>query len=162
MATFIHLCHETDLKRIRRAGLKVQKGRMGVYAVPATPDFYISHQWVRELRRWRPGALVALYLRIPGGMPVFFGHYNGPHTLGSADEAVAALMQGDNKLGFEAIIVGDVPASAIIRINTVRPITGWRYYPTAKGRQPCGCPACQTRGEPFSRRFRERFEAESR
>jgi hypothetical protein len=159
MATFIHLCLEADLKRIRRAGLKVQKGRQGVYAMPATPNFYVSHQWARELRRWRPGVLVALYLRISGEMPVFFGHYNGPHTLGTADEAVAALLRGDEKLGFEAIIVGDVPASAIIRVAPLRPVTGWRYFPSAKGREPCGCPACQARGEPFSRRFKDRYES---
>lgn len=58
-------------------------------------------------------------------------------------------------------IGGDVPASAIIRVATLRPITGWRYFPSAKGRTPCGCPARQTRGEPFSRRCKDRFAAEN-
>ena len=43
MATFIHLCHEADLKRIKRSGLKDRKQRRGVYAMPATPHFYLSH-----------------------------------------------------------------------------------------------------------------------
>ena len=70
-------------------------------------------------------------------------------------------MHGDLKLGFETIILGGVPASAIIRVTPMRPITGWRYFPEAKGREPCGCPVCQSRGEPFSRSIRERWRAEN-
>lgn len=39
MAAFVHLCAESDLKSIRRSGLKVQRQRRGVYVMPATPDF---------------------------------------------------------------------------------------------------------------------------
>jgi len=160
MASFVHLCHAADVKRIRRAGIKIQKGRHGVYVVPATPDFYMSHQWLRELKRWRPGPVVAVYLRIPGNTRVLYGRYGGPHTEGSADEAVAALMQQDSKLGFETVLSRDVGPAEITRVTPMRPITGWRYYPTAKGREPCGCPMCQNPGERYSRRFRERFKAE--
>lgn len=161
MAVFVHLCHETDLKSIRRSGLKAQKGRRGVYAMPVTPDFYASHQWTRELRRWRSGPQVALYLRIPGDLPVLFGHYNGPHELGTADQAVAAMLrERDHALGFECILAGDVVPGAIIRSVPMKPLTGWRYFPKAKGREPCGCPACQLRGEPYSTRFRERYATE--
>ncbi len=162
MAVFVHICAEADVKRIRRTELKVQKGRHGIYAMPVTPDFYASHQWLRELRRWCPGPAVAIYLRIPGKAPVLYGHYGGPHALGTADMAVAALLADpDHAPGFECILGGDIAPGAIIRATPMKPITGWRYYPKAKGREPCGCPACQPRGEPFSRRFRERYEAEN-
>lgn len=156
MPTFVHICQDSDVKRIKRAGILVQKRRRGVYAMPVTPDFYVSHQWARELRRWRPGPLAALYMRIPGNTPVLYGHYLGPHTDGTADSAAAALMKGDVKLGFEAIILADIPAAAILRARQIRPITGWRYYPTAKGRAPCLPGARRTLQPPLPRALRER------
>lgn len=120
----------------------------------------MSHQWLRELGRWVQGQAVATYLRVPGDTPVLYGHYGGPHTAGCADEAVSALMHGDTKLGLEAMILRDVRPSEISRISRLRPITGLRYYPAAKGRKLGGCPACIGRGEPYGRRLRERFGAD--
>lgn len=160
MALFVHIAPDKALRSIRRTGLKPGKHSRGVFALPATPDFYASHQWVRELRRFTPGSLRAVYFRLAGDTPVIFGHYGGPHTDGTADGAVGGLMKAEDKLGWEAIVLAPVPASAITSVRPLRQVTGWRFYPGAKGRKPCGCPGCISRGEPFSRKLKAAYAAE--
>lgn len=63
MAMFVHLALESRLPQIRRAGLSKLRPAFGsfpggVFAVPVTPDFVGSHQWLRELKR-RGGGLSA-------------------------------------------------------------------------------------------------------
>lgn len=158
MAMFVHFAPESEITSIRRNGLKAGKKMRGVYAVPATPDFYASHQWLRELRRFHQGkTLVAIYFRVDGEAPALFGRYGGPHAIGTADMAVRALMTAPQALGFETILSGPIPASSITSVKTIRQVTGWRFYPSAKGRKPCACPACLARGEPFSQKIRTRF-----
>ncbi len=156
MASFVHVTAEEDLARIRRSGLRPGRGQAGVYAVPVTPDFMGSHQWLREIGRWKCGRrMAAVYFRIPGGTPVVFGRYNQHHTAGTADEAVAALLAAADPLGFETIVQRAVRADEITSVKAMRQITGWRYFPAAKGRPPfCTCDYCQ-RGQPFSRRLRK-------
>ena len=160
MALFVHLAPEKAVRSIRRVGLKPGRYSKGVFALPATPDFYASHQWLRELRRFTPGSMRAVYFRLAGDAPVLFGRYGGPHREGTADEAVAALMQAEDKLGAEAIVLQPVAARAITSIRALRQVTGWRFYPGAKGRKPCGCPGCISRGEPFSQALRRAYEAQ--
>ena len=159
MALFVHIAPDKALGSIRRTGLKAGRHTRGVYALPATPDFYASHQWVRELRRFTPGSLRSVYFRLRGDTPVIFGHYGGPHRTGTADEAVAGLMAAADKLGWEAIVLTSVPARAITSVRPLRQVTGWRFFPAAKGREPCGCPGCMSRGEPFSRKIRQAYNA---
>lgn len=159
MALFVHIAPERAVRSIRRTGLKTAKHSRGVFALPATPDFYASHQWLRELRRFTPGSLQAIYFRLPGDTPVIFGHYGGPHTDGTADQAVAGLMAAEDKLGWEAIVLSNVSAKSITSIRPLRQLIGWRFYPGAKGRAPCGCPGCMSRGEPFSRKLKEAYRA---
>jgi hypothetical protein len=54
MAMFVHLAFEAGLNRIVCNGIsrsrRVVSGvPRGVFAVPVTRNFYISHQWLREL-----------------------------------------------------------------------------------------------------------------
>lgn len=166
MALFVHFAPVDQVTRIKRHGLRAGRHTRGVYAVPATPDFYASHQWLRELKRCHAGkTLAAIYVRVDGAAPALFGPYGGPHTIGTANMAVAALMAriakrdhlNDEALGFEAILDGPITADAITSVRILRQVTGWRFYPKAKGRRPCACPACLGRGEPFSQRIRTRF-----
>jgi hypothetical protein len=158
MAMFVHFAPQSAIGSIRRAGLKAGRFSRGIYAVPATPDFYASHQWLRELRRFHSGQpLVAVYFRLPGDAPVLFGPYGGTHLLGTADMAVGALMRTETPLGFEAIVYEQIAVSAITSVRDVRQVTGWRFFPAAKGRKPCSCPACLGRGEPFSQKIRAKY-----
>ncbi len=83
MATFVHLTPEHNLKFILRNGIRrlTQRGTgiLGVYVSPVTPNFYASHQWVRELKRRNAGPIVAIYLRIPDEEMVSVGRYNEEH-----------------------------------------------------------------------------------
>lgn len=158
MAMFIHFAPVSHVTTIKRTGLRASKHARGIYAVPATPDFYASHQWLRELRRFHAGAaLAAIYFRVAGDAPALYGRYGGPHAIGSADMAVAALMAAEQKLGFEAILDGPIPPAAITSVRALRQVTGWRFFPSAKGRKPCACPACLGRGEPFSQKIRAKY-----
>jgi hypothetical protein len=69
MATFVHLTAEKNIKGILRNGisrLRRSAGRPhGIFAMPVTRNFYVSHQWLRELRRRGQGSVAAVYFRIP-------------------------------------------------------------------------------------------------
>ncbi len=155
MAAFVHLTTEAHVTRIRRSGIRAAKRAPGVYAMPVLPDFQRSHQWLRELRRWKGGqSLIAVYFRLPGDTPVVFGRYNQVHTEGTADDAVATLKVLEDAAGFEAAVLRAVEPGEITSIKHLPQLTGWRYFPEAKGKKPfCTCEYCQ-KGLPFSRRLR--------
>jgi len=156
MAAFVHLTTDSNVARIRRGGIRATKGAPGVFAMPVLPDFQRSHQWLRELRRWKAGrSLLAVYFRVPGDTSVVFGRYNKQHIVGTADDAAAALKSLDDAGGFEAAIQRHIAPGEITSIKHLPQITGWRYFPEAKGRKPfCTCDYCQ-KGLPFSRRLRD-------
>lgn len=129
----------------------------GIFAMPMTRNFYVSHQWLRELRRRGSGVIAGVYFRIPDDEPVWVGHYNQAHQPMSAAEAVATVMAGESREGFEVIIPRRVAASDIHRVRSLPQVVGWRYYPGAHGKRPCGCPFCQ-RGLYGARRLREEYE----
>lgn len=163
MAIFVHLTTESKLSRIRRGGIaRARRGvgelPRGVYAVPVTRNFYVSHQWLRELKRKNEGgAIAAVYFRIADEELVWVGHYNQTHHPMTAAEAVAAFMAAENREGWEVIIPRRVEAKEIHRVRPVPQVLGWRYYPEAKGRPPfCACAYC-TRGEYGARRLRARL-----
>lgn len=59
MPTFVHIADERNSKAILRAGLQLPRIRrpssplspVGVFALPVTTNFFVSHQWLRELKR---------------------------------------------------------------------------------------------------------------
>ena len=64
MAMFVHLTPESRIALIRRNGIRRVRRAAGefpggVFAVPVTRNFYVSHQWVRELKRRNQGAIAA-------------------------------------------------------------------------------------------------------
>ena len=163
MATFVHLTPEKNLKSILRNGITrlTQRGNgsIGVYATPVTKNFYASHQWLRELKRRQAGLIVAVYFRVPDETPVMIGHYNQAHQTLTAAQAIAAMMQCADPMGYEVIIPRKIARDEIQRYRSVPQIIGWRYYPDAHGKKPCGCPFCQ-RGQVGGRKLRERYEQE--
>lgn len=165
MAMFVHLAKASDVPHIRRVGIRRQRRRSGdfpggVFAVPLTNDFQISHQWLRELKRWKHGPIAAVYLRIADDEPVWVGHYHRQHRWLTAAEAVAGFMKGDDVLGWEVVIPRRVSASEIHRTARLPQVIGWRYFPGSKGQRPFVC-ACCTRGEYGARRLRQRAERDA-
>jgi len=170
MPTFVHLTTEDTARQVRTRGLRAgrlwpsaqgrgQGADRGVFAMPVLPDFQVSHQWLRELRRRGPRQLVGVYFRIPDAEPVLVGRFNQDHAALTASQAVALLLNGSDILGFEVIIPRSIPARAITAVRGLRQLTGWRYYPGANGKPPfCRCPYCQ-RGEINCQRLRRQYQA---
>jgi len=70
-----------------------------------------------------------------------------------ASEAVAAVLNHTDPMGLEVIIPRSITPREITRIYLAPQITGWRYYPDAKGKPPfCHCKFCN-RGEIRAKRL---------
>jgi hypothetical protein len=162
VATLVHLADARDARRIERNGLAPGKfrdpDRRGVYAMPVLPNYFMSHQWMRELKRRGLRTMVAVQFRVPDREPVLVGHYNAKHTPMSASRAVRVVMDAPDARGYEVLIPRKIDAKAIVAIRPVNRVVGWRFYPEAHGKPVCGCPAC-SKGEVKSRRLREAYRA---
>lgn len=165
MALFVHLASEKNSDSIRRSGIKAQRVRVAllpgyervVFAMPVTADFYVSHQWLRELKRDGRRSIVGVYIRIPDGQRVLVGHYNQSHSEMAANEAVGTVFNSDQPEGYEVLIPRKVEPTEIHDIKQLPQVLGWRYYPDSNGRKPCGCPYC-TKGDIKSKRIRDAYE----
>src|SRR5262245_39048938 len=108
MPMFVHLTREKDIKAILRNGisrLRKRSGRPhGIFAMPVTRNFYVSHQWLRELKRRGPGTIAGVYFRIPDEENVWVGHYNQSHRQMTAAEAAALMSGSESQEGYEVII----------------------------------------------------------
>ena len=189
MPVFVHLTSQRNLASIRRGGIGAIKKRLrprGVYALPVTPNFQVSHQWLRELRRLGGGTILGVYFRIPDDEPVEVGHYDSLHLPMTAAEAVALMMAAEQqdpvaaraadreskavrnrrKLpsspeGFEVIVPRVIAPSEIIRVKALPQVVGWRYRPGANGTRPCICICCERGGYGVGKLLRRVEEAEA-
>lgn len=185
MAVFVHLTSHRNIAAIRRGGIRpVKIGRYrpsGIYALPVTRNFNISHQWLRELRRLGGGTIVGVYFRIPDDEPVEISHYNGAGVDMTAAEAAGlmfALEQNDPVQaraedearrkkpalpsapeGYQVIVPRAVAASEILRFKALPQVVGWRYRPGANGTPPCACICCE-KGNYGIRKLERRVEAD--
>ena len=165
MPQFIHLADDREISMIQKGGIKAvalhgRKEKV-VFATPVLPNYYQSHQWLRELRRRGIRTISAVQFRVDDDMPVSVGRYNEEHINATAAESVKIFMEHTTGLGLEVIFSRSIPAKNITRIYTPDQVTGWRYYPESHsdGRKPCGCPYCQ-RGQIKNRKVREAYDAE--
>jgi hypothetical protein len=164
MAIFVHLTAESGIIKVRKNGIRRRRSAKpnfpgGVFAVPVTRNFYISHQWLRELKRRNRGPVAGVYFRIPDDEQVWIGHYNQAHRWMSAADAVAEFMAAEDPQGWEVIIPRRIDPKEIHRTRRLPQVIGWRFFPTAKGKPVfCACRFC-TRGEYGARRLRRRLGA---
>jgi hypothetical protein len=130
MAMFVHLTCEKNLKAILRGGISRPRKHgseiIGVFAMPMTKNFYISHQWLRELKRRRNSPMVAVYFRIPDDTLVSVGHYNQKHLQMTAAESIATMMSCENREGYEVIVPRKIAKSEIHRWCKLSQVLGWR------------------------------------
>ena len=160
MAMFVHLAPATSVERIRRNGIwRTRRAHgdvpRGLYAVPVTRNFYVSHQWLRELKRRGVNTIAGVYFRTGDRETVWVGHYGQAHQSMTAAEAVATFMSGDDRQGWEVIIPRRGGSRQPPRVRMLPQVVGWRFWPGAKGRPPCTCSYC-TRGAYGGRRLRAR------
>ena len=165
MAQFVHLTSEKNAAAIRRSGIKARDLGAdlgcGVYAMPVVPDFSVSHQWLRELKRGGQRTICGVYFRIPDEQPVHVGHYASPPREMSAAEAVGVVMAQESAEGYEVTVPRRIEATEVFRVRHLPQVVGWRYAPGVRGMwSGCGCPVCVPPGGINARKKRERWEAE--
>lgn len=151
MPILVHLTPEKNVKRILHAG--IHKGR-GVYCLPVLQSYYVSHQWLRELKRRGVRTFVGIYFRVPDEEMVWFGHYGQPHQYIPVTEAIHLLMQQPDQQGYEMIIPRSIHPKEIHKVQAVSQVVGWRYLPGVRQRAWCTCPVCVSPGEINSRKKR--------
>lgn len=162
MAMFVHLAPEARSSLIRRNGIRRLRKPFGacpsgIFAVPVVRSFFVSHQWLRELKRHNTGAIVGIYFRIPDEDIVWVGHYNENHRLMTASDSVREFDNADDRQGWQVVIPRRIEAKEIHRIRTLPQVVGWRFSPTSKGKKPfCTCKFC-TRGQYGARKLRDRL-----
>lgn len=185
MPVFVHLTSHRNVAAIRRGGIALVKRRLrprGVYAMPVTRNFQVSHQWLREMKRHGGGTIVAIYFRVPDDEPVEVGHYNSLHRPMTAAEAAALMLDAETRdpvaervrdkasravrrnaalpsspEGYEVVIPRRIEPNEIIRVKSLPQVVGWRYMPGANGRPPCTCLCCE-RGSYGIRKLLRRVE----
>jgi len=159
MAIFVHLAAERDAKSILRSGITRVRRRSfrprGIFAMPVTPNFFITHQWLRELKLRGQRTLVGVYFRLPDNERVWVGHYNGRHRQMTSAQAVAFVARAQDAQGMEVIVSRPIARREICRVRSLPQILGWRYWPGAHGKRPFPCECCQ-RGQYGGRRLLER------
>ncbi|WP_435009363.1 hypothetical protein P12x_000615 [Tundrisphaera lichenicola] len=148
MPIFVHLAPESRVALIRKNGIgRLRKNVGGVpgglFALPVTRNFYVSHQWLRELKRRGQGIIAGVYFRISDDEMVWVGHYGQAHGQMRAAEAVAEFLSSESREGWEVIIPRRIAPDEIHRIRSLPQVVGWRYWPGANGKPPgCTCKYC--------------------
>jgi len=151
VASFIHIADAKNRNLIKKNGIRA--GRRGVFSAPITSDFSVTHQWSRELKRRGARSLICVQFRVPDEQAVSVGTYNREKISMTAAEAIATAADHTGSMGLEVIFARRILPKEIVRIYPAPRITGWRYYPSAKGRRPfCHCRSCN-RGEIKARRL---------
>lgn len=158
MAMFVHLSAEKNVQAILRGGIRPGRAWSrrdlpnGVFMLPVTSNFYVSHQWLRELKRSGQRTIVGIYVRIPDDEPVWIGHYHKNHRSLTAAEAAGLIREmGARAEGYELILPRKVEKSEIHKVRHLPQILGWRYEPGAHAKRYCGCIVCVPRGTPRAR-----------
>ena len=162
MPICVHLTSEKNVRHILRNGIKampVRTGGKGVFCMPVLPNYYASHQWLRELKRgWRGRPLlVAIDFCLPSNEIVLVGHFSEPHVEVTIAEAARIIMSAEDPLGYEILLPRSVGRNEIHKVRSVSQVIGWRYYPRAKGKRPfCTCHFC-IGGEFGANKLRQRL-----
>ncbi len=151
MSVFLHVTQGKNIKNIKKQGIKGRKINenipSGFFCMPVTQNYYMSHQWVREIKRWADGKNISgVYFRIKNKEEVWCGHYNKEHVKISAGQAVKLAMENKTGEGWEVILPRKVEVKEIIKYVNLPQTVGWRYFPGSHGRKLCYCPACIKEG----------------
>ncbi|MDB5206810.1 MAG: hypothetical protein JWR72_1885 [Flavisolibacter sp.] len=142
MPTLVHLADERETSSIKKNGIKIGKHRQGIFCMPVLTNFYLSHQWLRELKRSGVKTFVGVYFKMDSKARVYAGRYNQEHRHIELGEAIKEIQAIDDPLGYEIIIDRKIEAKEVDKIKNLPQNIGWRYKPRANGLKPCGCDYC--------------------
>ncbi len=129
MPTLVHLADEKEASNIKRNGIKIGKFRQGIFCIPVMQSFYLSHQWLRELKRRGVKTFVGVYFKVDSKAKVFAGKYNSEHRYIELGQAIKEIQTIDDPLGYEIIIDRKIDAKEIEKIKNLPQNIGWRYKP---------------------------------
>lgn len=157
MTQFIHLADARQIASIRRKGIKAIRIRgekyRGFYCTPVSRSGFRTHQWLRELKRRGIKTYEAVQFYLPAKTEVYIGRFAKDHLKITASQALRIFEEHEDGLGLEVIVPMSLDASEIRRIYEPNPVSGWRYFPEAKGKPPfCRCEWCN-RGTIKARRL---------
>ena len=131
----------------------------GIFFMPVTKDFYISHQWLRELKRRGIRTMVGVYFKLKPKELVWFGKYHEGHKKMELGKALSEFLKATDKLGFELLIERKIKSTEIDKIKHLPQNIGWRYMPASHSRKlSCACPMCISPGDINSRKKRDKIE----
>ena len=94
--------------------------------VPVTRNFYVSHQWLRELKRRNRCPIAGVYFRVPDDERVWVGHYNRRHRWMLVVEAVSEFAAAEDAQGWEVVITRRIEADGSTRVRVSLQVVGWR------------------------------------
>ena len=164
MATFVHIADDRMRSRIHRGGIRVTEllarsedlaaPRRGVFCVPVVPNFQMTFQWLRELKRRGHRLACGVHLRIDDTQAVFVGHYNQVPQRMTAESIAFFLRAGDAR-GLQVAVPRAIAAREITGIRSIPQLTGWRFYPAAKARLPLWPAAGETKASKLRRRIEQ-------
>lgn len=121
MSRLTHLALAAHRSRILREGIKASRtgdGRVALSAMPVLLSFFVSNQWLRELRRRGSSPLLAVDFVIPDDEQVLAGHYAiEPQSL-TAAEAAALIMHADDPRGYQIVVTRNHTHSAAMSPGT--------------------------------------------
>jgi hypothetical protein len=152
MALFVHMTDADNKSTIIKNGVKATRIHYedvdrGVFCMPVISDFYATHQWLREIKRFNSGhAIIAVYFKIPDDELVFCGKYVAAREKVRARKSHEIFMALEDKMGFQVIVERKIQKSELHKIKALPQIIGWRYFPQSHERKRCLCPACLRAG----------------
>ncbi len=118
MAKLIHITAAENEKKILYGGIKTNQWGL-VFFMPLLPNYLISHQWARELKRSGIKNFVAVEFKLPNEELVWFGKYSGQHTNIPLNRAIIELKSKDDQLGYECFIERKIETKDITRIKHI-------------------------------------------
>ena len=146
MAVLVHITKAENEKSIIGSGIKTGKHTGCIYFMPHTPDFLISHQWARELKRYGVKNFLAVDFKLPKDEEVWFGRYFEGHKKYKLNQAIEIFLSQEKQYGYEFILERKVQPNEIVKTRTIPKPMGWRYEPNSHGKEPCPCPMCILKG----------------
>jgi len=162
MAILVHITDEKNSAAILRSGIRLPRKNKAIYFMPMLQSHFVSHQWIRELRRDGAKVLVGVYFRLPSKEQVWAGRYNHEHKPMTLGQVIREINSIADPLGYEVFIDRPITVSEIQKIRHLPQGIGWRYMPHAHGKPLCACPVCMPAGMFKSRLLRERLEPATR
>jgi hypothetical protein len=159
MPILVHLADERNADKIKKNGIKHSRYRTGVFCMPVLQNFFITHQWLRELKQGGARTLVGIYFRMNSSEKVYAGKYGNPHRYITLGTAIKEIMSMPDPLGYELIIPRKIEASEITKIKYLPQTLGWRYMPDSHNKKPCNCEYC-LRGTIKGRKTKNRLDKE--